>query len=152
MSEQDAIVEYRLDSIVQGTRFVAGAGPKLATRIALGAVLAVEDSAVDPAGELLGIKVVSGAKSIAAACGSIARAAGSKVTSAASSVKEAVGTSMERVASTEPGAIQGASVVTKTQALVGRAASELAQSWQDAGHVYVRVADEVEPVVSQSQE
>jgi hypothetical protein len=153
MSDQENVVEFKLDTLTQAVRLVAGVAPKAMTRVSLGVVLAVDDAANDPAGELLSIKIVEGAKSIVSTVGFIAKASSDKIGSAATSIKRVVSTTVQS-ASSDQGEAGLAGVVAKldsvpglsnARAFVTQAASEVRDSWQAAGSVMVEIVDQDQP-------
>ena len=142
MEEHEGVVEeYQLDTITRTTRFLAGAAPKAATRISLGVALALDDAANDPAGELLGAKVVQGASGLSAAIGTIGRAAGAKAASTASSLTDAVRSGVDRLGASAA-EIQKVPALNGAKEFVGQAVSELKSSWDAAGSVTVEVVAE----------
>ena len=125
MSDQENVVEYKLDTLTRTVRVLAGVGPKVTTRLGLGVVLAAEDASTDPAGELLGIKITEGVTSIVATVASIARASAGSISSVAASTK------LDHV----PG-------LSQAKAFVAEAVSEVKHEWQSAGYVAVQVVNE----------
>lgn len=127
MNNRPEAVEFKLDTLTRGVRFAAGIAPKTATRVGLGVALALEDAAVDPAGELLGLKLHQGASAFASSIGSIA-----------SSVREGVRSkAMQR--GSEAGALPALPVIDKTKDFVTQAATELRGSFESAGYIAVQV-------------
>lgn len=153
MSDQENVVEYKLDTLTQAVRLVAGVAPKAMTRVSLGVVLAVDDAANDPAGELLSIKIIEGAKSIVSTVGFIAKASTDKIGSAATSIKRVVGTTVQSASSNQGKAglaeavakFDGVPGLSNARAFVTQAASEVRESWQAAGSVMVEIVDQDEP-------
>jgi len=127
MNDENGVAEYKLGTLTQGVRFAAGIGPKTATRVGLGVALAIEDSATDPAGELLGIKMHQGAGALAITIGSIATSVGDRVRS-----------SSKRLGA-EGGPVSKVPALGNARAFVSEAASELKGAWTSAGYVAVQV-------------
>jgi|GEM_PF-2105980 len=127
MSEESNVVEYKLDTITRSVRFVAGVWPKTVTRVSLGVALALEDSATDPAGELLGLKLNQGAKALASTLGSIT-----------SSVRNGVRSRTEQLNATD-GALSKVSAFGNALEFVVQAATEARGAWAAAGYVPVQV-------------
>jgi hypothetical protein len=141
MHEDQGVESYRLDTITRTTRFVAGVAPKVATRLSLGAVLALDDAANDPAGELLAVKITERATGIASTVRVIARASTSRAASAASSIGGAIRTGVGHLASQES-LIPKVPVLGAAAAYVSQASSEIRDSWQAAGYVSVQISQE----------
>lgn len=141
MHEDQSVESFRLDTVTRTTRFLSGIAPRLATRVSLGAVLALEDAANDACGELLAVKIVERVTDVVSTVGAIAKASTSRAASAASSIGGAVCSGVGHLASRE-------SLIHKVPALgaalgfVNQAASEVKESWQAAGYVSVQVAEE----------
>jgi hypothetical protein len=127
MNDKPEAVEFKLDSLTRGVRFAAGIAPKTATRVSLGVALAFEDAAVDPAGELLGVKLHQGASALASGIGSIA-----------SSVRDGVRSRVTKFGS-EVSALPVAPAIQKTRDFVKDAASELRESFASTGYIAVQV-------------
>lgn len=127
MNEENGVVEYKLGTLTQGVRFVAGVGPKTATRVGLGVALALEDAATDPAGELLGAKLNQGAGALASTIGSITTSVGAGVRSSAKRL------------GADGGLIKKVPVLENARHFVSEAASELNEAWMSAGYVAVQV-------------
>jgi hypothetical protein len=122
VQDEEGVVEYRLDTLTQATRFVAGVAPNAVTRLGLGVVLAVHDAANDPAGELLGAKLTEGASAIVSTISTIARASGSKVRS-----------SVVRLSASD-GKLRNVPGFNEAKGFVTQAASEVKGAWSAAGH------------------
>lgn len=129
MNDQHEAVEYKLDSLTKSVRFAAGIAPKCATRVSLGVALALEDAAVDPAGELLGIKLQQGASALASGCGSIA-----------SAVRDGVSSGARRLSS-EAGPLAKVPALENARGFVTQAVSEVRGSWASAGHIAIQVEE-----------
>lgn len=135
MNDKEGVVEYRLDTLTRSVRFAAGIAPRTVTRVGLGVALAVEDAAIDSAGELLGAKLHQGTGALASTFGSIASSACAAVSSGA----QRLGTDGSLVSRVP--ALEG------TRALVSQAASEVKGAWTSAGHVSIQVEEPViEPI------
>lgn len=130
MNDQNEAVEFELDSLTKSVRFAAGIAPKTATRVGLGVALALEDSATDPAGELLGIKLHQGASALASGIGSIA-----------SSVRDGVRSGTKRLSS-EGGPLAKVPALESARGLVSQAVSEVRESFASAGHITIQVEDQ----------
>lgn len=137
MNDKPQAVEFKLDTLTRGVRFAAGIAPKTATRVGLGVALALEDAAVDPAGELLGVKLNQGASALASGIGSIA-----------SSVREGVLSRAAQLRS-EAGALPAVPVIEKTKDFMTQAAADLRDSWASAGYIAVQIE---EPQAQESEE
>ena len=151
MSEQENVVELKLGTITRTVRVLAGAGPKVATLVGLGVVLAFDDAANDPAGELLGIKLVENTRSITSTVGFVARSSASKVGSVASSIGSTIGNRIERASTQEAKDARSAIVnripgIAGARAFITTAASEARQTWDAAGTISVEVATNNEDI------
>lgn len=132
MTDCNEQVELELDSLTRATRLVAGIAPKTAVRVSLGVVLAVEDTAKDPAGRLLGAKINRGAADVASRCGAFFH---DRVSSKAK----------RRVSQSVPTA--GVQYVDKARGIVLQAASKTRNTWRSAGYATVEVVDADTPAV-----
>lgn len=119
--------EYKLGTLTQGVRFVAGVGPKTATRVGLGVALALEDASNDPCGEILGIKLSQAAGALASTIGSIS-----------TSVSAGARSSAKRLGA-DGGLIKKVPALENARNFVSEAASELKEAWTSAGYVAVHV-------------
>lgn len=123
MNDKPEVVEFRLDALTRSTRFVAGIAPRTATRVGLGVALALEDAAVDPVGELLGVKI---------------RQATAALASEVDCVSSAVRRGARRLVS-ETGPLSKVAAVGQARGLVSQAVSEIKSGWTDAGYVKVEI-------------
>lgn len=127
MNDENGVVEYKLGTLTQGVRFVAGVGPKTATRVGLGVALALEDAATDPAGELLGAKLNQGAGVLA-----------STISSISTSLSAGVRSGAKRLGA-DGGLIKQVPAFENARDFVSEAASELKEAWTSAGYLAVQV-------------
>lgn len=141
MQEQYEHAEFKLDALTRSVRFAAGIAPKAANRVSLGVALALEDSLLDPAGELLGVKVAQGFSGIASTVGVIGHAAGAKTAAVLSSAK-GTARSVSRRVGTSGSALRKAPVLGAAARFVSQAAGEFKESWDACGYVAVEVVAE----------
>ena len=151
MSDQENVVELKLGTITRTVRVLAGAGPKVATRVGLGVVLAFDDAANDPAGELLGIKLAENTRSITSTFGFVARSSAGKVGSVASSIGSTISNRLEAASTQEAKDARSAMVnripgLAGTRAFLATAASEARETWKAAGTISVEVLTNNEDV------
>lgn len=142
MSEHENVAEFKLGTITRTVRVLAAAPPKLATRLSLGVVLALDDAYNnDPSSELLAMKLGAGAASIASTVGVIARAAGSNAMSASSSIRGALQSGVERLGSSGS-RLQQVPVLNAAKEFVSEVAGEIRDTWDAAGYVNVQIVAE----------
>lgn len=122
----------KLDTITTATRFVTSAAPKVATRVALGTVLAAEDVVADPTAQLLAAKTGRAFSFL----GSKAKDAGSAI---ASKVSDVDGSKVKGALHSVGQKVQAIPGVSKATEFVTTAAEELGEAWQAAGQVTVEV-------------
>lgn len=142
MDDQEGVVDFKLDTLTQSVRFAAGIAPKAATRVSLGVALAIEDSATDPAGELLGVKLHQGAAALASSIGSIA-----------SSVRDGVRAGAQHLGASD-GALSKVPALEGAREFVAEAACEVRDAWESAGRIDVQVeaSDAEQPRAAMSAE
>lgn len=157
MQEQQGSAEFKLDTLTRSVRFVSAIPGRTATRVGLGVALGLEDSATDPAGELLGIKIAQGMSGVACTVGAIRRAASSKAVAAMSSAKDVARSVSDHVGASGS-ALQRVPALNAAAGFVGQAAAEVRESWDASGYVAIEVvaeepahADEATPVLANAE-
>lgn len=136
MSGESKVIDYKLDTFTRSIRFIAGFCPRTVTRVSLGVALALEDTATDPAGELLGLKLNQATKALVTTVGSVS-----------SSVRNSVQSKADDL-NLKDKALSKVSALGNAREFVVQAATEAKGRWVTAGYVPCQVQQPQEVATS----